>query len=212
MIKCALLLGSEKEKQTVYKCLEHLTEYKDYKIIYFIKSDFNDVINKSDNNIEVITLNKLSDIDVKKELKIIISSESSDDTNYHQLLQTGYSESNIIWAKDIIQKALDKEYEAFLHKYKFVEENLKITVNTSQIIEGLKESGFQVIELDVDKCDYNNYLEKANYEVKYPAYLKEFKENLPAKTFQHYLSYKLLDMKKDAVYMDVASRDRKSVV
>ena len=67
------------------------------------------------------------------------------------------------------------------------------------IIDGLKAAGFEVVNYSIDNEDYQEYLEMIDYHNNYPAYLNEFKDNLPSKTVQHYVSYKLLNMKSHMV-------------
>lgn len=102
-------------------------------------------------------------------------------------------------------KCFEEEYEKFLQQYNVVDENLKITITIPLILKKLKESGFNVVNYNISTEDYKDYLQKTNYVENYPKYLQEFGESLPKKTMQHYISYKLLDMCKSDVYMDIAS-------
>lgn len=199
MTKCAVI-GKGKVVNTVCKCLRELGEYKP---IYCVKDGAKN-LEKECNGIEFITYEELMTEDAVKTMKIIIADDVQEQL-YKRVLESGYSKDNIIFADDIIKEMFHKEYEAFCHKYECIGENIEITVNDKKITEDLIKYGFDVIKYHVDKNDYQYYLDQANYEEQYPAYLNEFKEGLSAKTFQHYISYKLLDMKKDDVYMDVAS-------
>lgn len=199
MMEC-VIFGRGRTARTVYKCLGLLEEYK---LMYFVDSDVKNSGVKWE-GVEFITPEELIVKDIMKKMKVIIADESRDEV-YRQILKLGYSEDDVIIADDIINKVFNKEYEKFLQKYEFIGENMRITVNAPQIAEDLEKADFEVLKYRVDKDDYDQYLSQANYQVEYPEYIEEFKESLPGKTFQHYVSYKLLDMKKDDVYMDVAS-------
>ncbi len=75
----------------------------------------------------------------------------------------------------------------------------------NQIESDLLKEGFEVAEIHVDRHDYLDYLQRANYE-RFPAYGAAGQtNNLAEKTLQHYLAAKLLSLSQDDIYLDVAS-------
>lgn len=75
------------------------------------------------------------------------------------------------------------------------------------IKNNLLNNNINVIDYTIDLSDYNNYMIKASYK-KYPLYyVMGQKSHLPEKSLEHYLASKLLELKGDDIYLDIASAD-----
>ncbi len=156
------------------------------------------------NGIPVVTSEEWLQRDSAREMEIIID-DDKDEPVIQRILTLGYSNEQIQLASDVIREAMDREYQLFLQKYENVEENVPIHITATKIMEELQKAGCEIVNYRIDKEDYQEYLKKTDYETNYPAYLNEFQKNLPSKTVQHYVSYKLLNMKSGTVYVDIAS-------
>lgn len=66
----------------------------------------------------------------------------------------------------------------------------------------LIQIGFDVLPLTIDVKDYKRYLERARY----PApYIPISSPSFPEKTLEHYLAFKLLNLRPFEIYVDIAS-------
>lgn len=198
---CHFFRGGVKKNRIKFICnaAERSGKYK----IEYLLSDCADK-NADADKIRIITSKELLKMDAMKQMQIIVDGNKEGDM-FQWALQIGYPTDQITLADDMIKEAVDMEYQLFLEKYDNVEENIPIHINAAKIIDGLKAAGFEVVNYSIDNEDYQEYLEMIDYHNNYPAYLNEFKDNLPSKTVQHYVSYKLLNMKSGAVYVDIAS-------
>ena len=97
------------------------------------------------------------------------------------------------------------ELEEFKRHYETIGTDIKVTSTVPLILEKLKKFGFDVINYSIDEKDYCDYLRIVNYRENYPRYFREFGAALCQKSVQHYVSYRLLNMRKNSVYIDVAS-------
>jgi SAM-dependent methyltransferase len=102
---------------------------------------------------------------------------------------------------------------SFEDAVRLLKERIKNSVHTGPIrsevedwdghIRGeLTERGIAVNDLYVHRNDYQRYLEQAQYQQKYPDY---YSGNLPEKSLEHFISFKLLDCWEDDVLLDIAS-------
>jgi len=74
------------------------------------------------------------------------------------------------------------------------------------ILTELKSSGFDIVPYEIDIADYQRYLDLAQYCL-YP-YLDCGKHYcFPEKSLEHYLAFKLLELNKDDVYIDIANNN-----
>lgn len=71
----------------------------------------------------------------------------------------------------------------------------------SVIAGALSGNGFNVVPYRVDVDDYRKYLKDAAYRNDY------YKENFPEKSLEHYVAAKLLELRDDDVYIDVANEN-----
>ena len=78
---------------------------------------------------------------------------------------------------------------------------------TKNIIEDIVKYDVDFEEYIVDFGDFEKWYEEIDYPNSYPVYANEFgiNKNLKKKALQHYLSYKLLELDKKDVYVDIAS-------
>lgn len=77
----------------------------------------------------------------------------------------------------------------------------------SEIIKELKKNNFNVADFEIDVTDYRHYIKNAEYH-KFPSYYSGGKaSNFIEKSLEHYLAAKLLNLSKDDVYIDIASRN-----
>jgi SAM-dependent methyltransferase len=76
-----------------------------------------------------------------------------------------------------------------------------------EIVKDLKMNFFKVVSLEIDVDDYRQYFKNAKY-YRSPLYYLKFakiERNLVEKSLEHYLAAKLLELKKEDLYIDVAS-------
>lgn len=71
-----------------------------------------------------------------------------------------------------------------------------------EISEGIKAKGIQFQQLQISKLAYRNYFEEAEYPSRYPDY---YQNNLPEKSFEHFVALELLNPRPQDVFIDVAS-------
>lgn len=200
--KCVIFLrGGVKKNRIKFICNAAERSGK-YQIAYFVDDPIDHHFDA--NEIQVITSEELLQRDTRKQMQVIVDG-SEDGDPFQWALHLGYPTENITLAEDIIKEAANQEYQLFLEKYEHVEENVPIRIHATEIIDGLKKAGFEVVNYRIDQDDYREYLERIDYEKNYPSYLNEFGEHLPSKTVQHYVSYQLLHMNSGAVYVDIAS-------
>jgi len=69
------------------------------------------------------------------------------------------------------------------------------------ITKSLSDNGFNVVPFRVDVEDYRTYLKKADYRNDY------YSENFPEKSLEHYVAAKLLDLRDNDIYIDVANEN-----
>ena len=80
--------------------------------------------------------------------------------------------------------------------------DVKRSVDNEKIKEEFIESGFQVVDYDIDRDDFNQWL----HNIKFPdAYSKAYGDTFTEKALEHYLSSKLLDLDTNDVFVDVAA-------
>lgn len=72
----------------------------------------------------------------------------------------------------------------------------------AKVIGQLRNLGFEVRDIEVDAEEYRRYFAKAGYPTRFPNY---YSFNLPEKSLEHYMAAKLLDLRPDDVYIDIAS-------
>lgn len=72
----------------------------------------------------------------------------------------------------------------------------------SRILADLKALGMQVHDFKIDLKRYRAYFEKAGYAGKYPGY---YSFNIHEKSLEHFITAELLELKKDDIYIDIAS-------
>ena len=65
-------------------------------------------------------------------------------------------------------------------------------------------SGIQVQELYVKPEDWQGYVQKAGYRERYPDYYKDY---MAEKSFEHFVAYRLLEIKSTDVFVDIASEN-----
>jgi len=70
------------------------------------------------------------------------------------------------------------------------------------ILKDLQLLNISLIPLRIDTNEYNRYVADAGYEIKYPSY---YKDNFFEKSLEHYICYRLLDLKPSETFIDVAS-------
>jgi SAM-dependent methyltransferase len=74
-----------------------------------------------------------------------------------------------------------------------------------RVKEELKNRGIRVVDFEIDVADYHRYMERADYRA-FPAYCADPNPHrLNEKSLEHYLAARLLDLKADDVYIDIAS-------
>ncbi|WP_342679597.1 hypothetical protein [Methanofollis sp. UBA420] len=73
---------------------------------------------------------------------------------------------------------------------------------TSAVCEGLKDLGIPVDTLYISRLQYLLYIFRAEYKRRYPNY---YFDNFYEKSLEHFLSYKLMDLKKGDNFIDIAS-------
>ena len=74
-----------------------------------------------------------------------------------------------------------------------------------EVVQGLRQSGFDLHDIHIDASDFTDYLRRADY-ARYPRYYGGgaaplFRE----KALEHYLAARLLDLSPDDVFIDIAA-------
>lgn len=79
--------------------------------------------------------------------------------------------------------------------------------NVEVVLNRFNELNVEVKEVEVDFNDYEQWMNRVDYETNFPGYVKEFSVGrlLNSKSLQHYLSIKLLAVHKKDKCLDVAS-------
>lgn len=72
----------------------------------------------------------------------------------------------------------------------------------SELIKKLNDLQLKTENLNIDIAGYNKYLADIKYKKKYSNY---YSFNFPEKTLEYYLAYKLIDLKKNDVFVDIAA-------
>jgi len=102
----------------------------------------------------------------------------------------------------------DSEQNAFDESYAKVREPKKLEGvwypqgAEDRIVGRLLALGFDVRDYEVDVADYQHYVSAARYVEEFPDY---YPFNRPEKALEHYLAAKLLELREEDVYVDVAS-------
>jgi SAM-dependent methyltransferase len=77
-----------------------------------------------------------------------------------------------------------------------------------QVVEAVhkdfRKRGIPVIEWPVNLEEYKGYFEKAAYKDLYPCYYKDY---LPEKSFEHFVAFRLLDIRPNEIFLDIASEN-----
>lgn len=73
-----------------------------------------------------------------------------------------------------------------------------------KIQEGFDQYGIPVRALYLDPEIYRQYFKQARYTERYPDY---YRDNLPEKSFEHFIALKLLEINSRDVFIDVASEN-----
>lgn len=74
--------------------------------------------------------------------------------------------------------------------------------NVKSVCNELKKIGIPVESFRVDKNAFLEYMNKGQYKVKYPEY---YKDNSYEKTLEHFLCFKMINLKKGDRFVDIAS-------
>ena len=72
----------------------------------------------------------------------------------------------------------------------------------SNILDDLKMLNIPVVECTLNSTEYLDYINKAQYKVKYPKY---YANNFYEKTLEHFICYKLMSLQKSDDFIDIAS-------
>jgi len=97
---------------------------------------------------------------------------------------------------DVLNEEVNNEVKVGWPDIKYSKEENENLINL------LKENSINSEFVSIDKDDYNLYIEKIGYKKKYPEY---YSFNFPEKTLEYYLAYKLLNLKKEDVFVDIAA-------
>lgn len=76
--------------------------------------------------------------------------------------------------------------------------------DVQEIVRDLKKNGFDVKEYRIDVEEYRKYLVDAQYQ-NYNYLDKGKRSNFTEKSLEHYIAFKLLELNKDDVYIDIAN-------
>ncbi len=117
-----------------------------------------------------------------------------------------YNDDTLIFQQKLhIQ--FDNEKEEYLTQFSILNYE-KISSNVTNIYHQLLDAmGDSVTLLNFQEEAYLKWFHQVNYCKNYPKYCQEFSGNkiLHTKALQHYIAIQLLDIKKDDIYMDIAS-------
>jgi len=103
-------------------------------------------------------------------------------------------------------KGFEKCVAILRRKYAVVEEwvnNIDPEI-LSAVEADFARSNVPVIPLSVNEDVWQNYVKRAEYGVRYPDY---YPDSLPEKSFEHFMSLRLLEVKAGEVFVDVASEN-----
>lgn len=76
-----------------------------------------------------------------------------------------------------------------------------LALEQRKIVGQLEKEGFTLVDYPLDRTDFQNWVESAQYDA-YPNY---YLEGLETKHLDHYLGAKFLDLNEGDVYIDIAS-------
>lgn len=74
-----------------------------------------------------------------------------------------------------------------------------------QILEELRKLGIFLRLVEIDASEFDAYLEAVSKTGLYDKYAKHFGDNFKRKALEHFLSFKLLDIQENDIFMDVAA-------
>ena len=75
-------------------------------------------------------------------------------------------------------------------------------IENEKIKKEFIDNGFEVIDYEIDKADFTQWLHEVNFPTEYS---KAYGEVFTEKALEHYLSSKLLDLNETDVFIDVAA-------
>ncbi|MFC2005134.1 methyltransferase domain-containing protein [Chloroflexota bacterium] len=84
----------------------------------------------------------------------------------------------------------------------FKQSNIAPLIDNKEIRKEFIDNGFEVIDYEIDKAEFNQWLHEVNF-TKY--YSEAYGEAFTEKALEHYLSSKLLDLNNKDVFVDVAA-------
>lgn len=94
---------------------------------------------------------------------------------------------------------LQKEYDVFIGHVNHTAPQVITAIH-----DDFKKYDIPVNEWYVNAEEYNEYFEKAAYEDLYPNYYKDY---LPEKSFEHFIAFRLLDIRSGEIFLDIASEN-----
>lgn len=71
-----------------------------------------------------------------------------------------------------------------------------------RLIQALNKQIKPVVNFKIDLAEYRRFIERVGYETRYPDY---YSFNFPEKTLEHFIAYKLLNLKKGDRFIDIAA-------
>ncbi len=74
-----------------------------------------------------------------------------------------------------------------------------------ELVEHLQSAGIAVDDFEINIPEYQSYVKESNYPDSYFGGGKDEKQNFVEKTLEHYVSTKFMDLKEDAVFIDMAA-------
>jgi hypothetical protein len=75
-------------------------------------------------------------------------------------------------------------------------------IDNEKIRQEFIDNGFEVVDYDIDKSDFTQWLNEVNFPTEYS---EGYGEVFTEKVLEHYLSSKLLDLNENDVFIDVAA-------
>ncbi|RJS78986.1 hypothetical protein CW713_08880 [Methanophagales archaeon] len=75
-------------------------------------------------------------------------------------------------------------------------------IDNEKIRQEFIDSGFEVIDYEIDKADFTQWIHEVNFPTEYS---EDYGEVFTEKALEHYLSSKLLDLNENDVFVDVAA-------
>lgn len=73
-----------------------------------------------------------------------------------------------------------------------------------EVISELKKEGYSLLDFNIEKDDYREFVLKAGYDKFLDVYGKDNQDRIFNKSLQHYLAAKLLNLSQEDVYVDIA--------